>query len=205
MKNFTLLLIVAISCIFYYSCDNVNASKPASVPASAEEKISNAADLEELGFSNSKSIRELRSNAIGQKYKEAGLNFVSTIEIETFAETNNLKIGPTRAFIGEIPEASSRQIIDNYKKVLDITKDTRMYITPDGRFFTEKEFSALRQMDQNWILELGKSPSQLMVVAEYKDFQRQQYEVSGIYIEPKIKDPIVLYPVDGGYIKLAEW
>ena len=104
--------------------------------------------------------------------------FVSLSQVRDICKKYGLVLGNTNRFIGEIPDKNKLEIMDFKIKKAD---DHKGDIENDGRM-------------------------PVMIVASKNEFDLSDtYVEDGWELKELPKDPIVLYPVHGGYLVVSKW
>lgn len=188
------------------------------------ERYDTLKQLAHLGFCNTEQVKEFMNlerkreeqeelkGKIEYYNREYPLNKFITVEaVKTICAKYNLLLARSRDYIAEIPEKNQNEIVQF--KVM--RKDVR---EPDelGRgwmFFPRFELSDLGITEESCIKERIKKREQyysekingcdlLIVAPEHKLDTRGKVKDGHVL---KIKDPIVLQPVQGGYLIVSSW
>ena len=110
--------------------------------------------------------------------------FVSLTQARDICKKYGLVLGSTKQFIGEIPDKNKLEIME---------------------FKIRKEDDNAEMSDARVIEAVGKG-SPVMIVAS-----KNEFDMSNMYVDEDWelkelpKDPIVLYPVHGGYLVVSKW
>ena len=106
--------------------------------------------------------------------------FVSKTQVKDICKKYGLVFGPTYKYIGEIPDKNKLEIL---------------------QFRVRKEDSLRHTGDK---FEEESSP--VMIVASKNEFDvEDMYFLDGWELKELPKDPIVLYPVHGGFLIVSKW
>lgn len=159
--------------------------------------------LKELGFIKLNSVKELEEEE--EKKAEATKNaelisyykkqypnnkFISKTEVERICKKYGLIMGSSSDYIGEIPPKNRKEIIE-FK--LKDKKDYADYTT-DGIILFALEYG---------ITGLEYKSTSLQIIATPDQFDLKDKIISNYRIIAK--DPIVLHPVNGGYLIVSKW
>lgn len=163
-----------------------------------KQKIEDVEKLDKLA----KKIKYYKEKYPGQKFiTEEKLNFI--------CKKYGLVIGIPRDFIGNIPPKNRKEMID-FKLNDSNYKYTKTYIDFIGNKeteITEEEYEKqMKRIDKTPLLGLHEycsKKSNLSVVATPDLFNLEDKIISNYRI--KDKDPIILYPVSGGYLIISKW
>lgn len=228
MKKFFLFASLALLCSSYlivsrYKVDETKSKVIKSTVKVTDVNIEDASlkTLKDIGLVNIPTIANAEATKNRKFYKEKyGLNFISETEMDVIVKENNLLIGETENFIGNIPENAAKDISKNYAiytaKFLELNKGS--YMSPDGRIFTQEYVDELlkknRKADANWITGKDKKGGykidetfsfKVNIAAPASQFRINDFEI----INPKtgeiIKDPLALIRVNNGWVELARW
>lgn len=159
--------------------------------------------LKELGFIKLNSVKELEEEE--EKKAEATKNaelisyykkqypnnkFISKTEVERICKKYGLIMGSSSDYIGEIPPKNRKEIIE-FK--LKDKKDYADYTT-DGIILFAREYGKTGLEYKSTSLQIIATPDQF----DLKDKIISNYRIIA-------KDPIVLHPVNGGYLIVSKW
>lgn len=208
MKKKILITVTAIVLLtvpfVIYSCNDSNASKPASMPVHKEElKESISKQLSSIGFRNSKSVLFISSSSEKQKWAKMGFKYISQEEADFLMRENNFIIGPATVYIGEITEQASKEILTTYNEVQSLLPD--MFVDPINRSWTQKELDNMSAVDRAWVLTGRKAHSEVYVIGPADKFNIEGMNLFGRELTPKVVDPIAVLKVDFGFVELARW
>ncbi len=104
--------------------------------------------------------------------------FVSLTQVRDICKKYGLVLGPTSVFIGEIPDKNKLEIMEFKIKKQDDNREN--YNSVQG--------------------------SPIMIVASKNEFDSSNMNLNdGWELKELPKDPIVLYPVHGGYLVVSKW
>lgn len=163
------------------------------------------------------------------KEKYPLLKFITESQVMAICEKYNLLLGNTGDFIGEIPEKNLREIVNFKIKDEDILLGlyskgyqiaSKIYVSDFRQWIIE---SSLDEVNKKFLLEsLDKGCVPFMpdvnvkgipmnnlhypmmkICAPEKEFNMTRRKIVGRQIE--IDDPIVLYPVDMGFLVVSAW
>ncbi len=209
---FSILGAALIISIAAYAFTSRKESKPVEEKP-AELTKSQMSELYDLGFTRAKNIISGHFLETQKYWGALGLEYVSTSSITSMLSTrvnffenkNELVLGKPGNFIGEIPEASSAKISENYKKYCSVVKE-EAWFTPEGNYYDESTIKSLSNSDQGYVRSMGISTKRVMIVAPVSQFDMKGKTIwDGRVVDHK-PDPIVLVRADKeGYIILAQW
>lgn len=209
MKKFLFIFSIAailISSLSFESCSDASASKPDNPEASKmvyNEPGSYINTLKEAGFDNLPLLASVEAEEKRAYYmKLCGLNYISEGEVQEILTKNDLMIAESKYYIGDIPKEAISAFNENYKKYKE-------NINPEPGYMLGNKFYSQEWMDseegKRWeirseILQRGVKVGTAYVIGSSDKFDNQAIEA-----EKKGKDPIIIVPVEGGYLELARW
>lgn len=180
-----------------------------------EERHKRLQEMHQLGFSNAAEVKEFKELDDKRKEQEAikskieyyqqtyPLNkFISEEAVKTICKKYNLLLTMTSDYIAEIPEKNQKEIIAFRVKRKDTRKPYEVYSGMMSlpylhfpRFNDCKDYEAYQN-------EKLKGKNLLIVAPEHKLKTEGKIKEGHIL---KIKDPIVLQPVEIGYLIVSSW
>ena len=180
-----------------------------------EERHKRLQEMYQLGFSNAAEVKEFKEMDDKRKEQEAIKNkieyyqqtyplnkFISEEAVKTICKKYNLLLTMTLDYIAEIPEKSQKEIVAFRVK----RKDTREpYEVYRGKMFIPPyfpRFNDCKDNDEAYQNEKLKGKNLLIVAPEHKLKTKGKVKEGHIL---KIKDPIVLQPVQKGYLIVSSW
>ena len=171
------------------------------------------ADLYAEFYSTSKEEEELKRKERNRKIKMAerilyyqfnypNNKFISYEHVEAICRKYNLVCGEVGRYMGFVPEANL-QLIENFR----IKEEDTGKISDYGNFIYKNGYRDKRESTGMFTLEFKKAP--LEICAPQKDMDMKGATLyDGYKINPKksiIPDPIVLQPVEYGYLIITAW
>lgn len=180
-----------------------------------EERHKRLQEMHQLGFSNAAEVKEFKELDDKRKEQEAikskieyyqqtyPLNkFISKEAVKTICKKYNLLLTMTSDYIAEIPEKNQKEIVEFRVKRKDTREPYEVYrgmmFMPYSYFpiFNDcKDYEAYQN-------EKLKGKNLLIVAPEHKLKTEGKIKEGHIL---KIKDPIVLQPVEKGYLIVSSW
>lgn len=180
-----------------------------------------------------KQQKNLHEKILYYKQKYPLHKFITEVKVREICEKYNILVGNTSDFIGEIPKKNLLEIL-NFKigkeDVIMATISMGYQIaTKLSQSDVEKsviESTSLNEVNKNFILESFKENivpfmpdfsvkgvplnnflfPQMKICAPLKDFNMVNKQVMGYKIvDIPVNDPIVLYPVDMGFLVVSAW
>lgn len=173
------------------------------------EDFEEISKLKELGFGSfpeqQKEIDELGTKKqeaeIAKEYSEYPQKFISESRVKKICEKYGLLYSKASNFIGDIPKKNRKEILD-FKKPKKEHHVFEKFSILGGDYFRVSYKTYKLYKDSTH----GPSISQLedfYVVATPDQFDLNDKVISDYRIIGK--DPIVLYPVGGGYLIVSKW
>jgi hypothetical protein len=190
----------------------------------AKEK---AERLKRLGFNSAKPVAETKEQEEVEKKSNDLANkivyfqqfypsnkFITEQEAERICKKYGLALGPVGRYIGDVPEKNLREIeqfqlrqedgqpVYNYSRARGVFGGLSGYSSSQN---IERMYSMVMQQATQYIAE----PTEKTMIPEYKicasikDFDTSMMRVEKGY--KLIDDPIVLCPVNGGYLIVSKW
>lgn len=186
---------------------------------SNEEKIQK---MMSLGFTNAKGIDKYKEETNDKRLKEQEIAFISEWsqkypqykfilerQVEDICEKYSLVCGPSNRYKGDIPMKNLLEI-ESFK----IREEDERYETSSwGRksYKSKKELlfsNYTYDKDMNWFHEdydRVYRKSSFEICAPISDMNTRGMKLEGHKLVQEIPDPIVLYPVNGGYLIVSKW
>ena len=189
--------------------------------------------LKELGFAKSSHVKKM-SYIIESREKNAKIaervnyfsqhypfnKFITAELAENICKKYGLVLGDASNFIGHIPDKNIKEISSFNLRQEDMVKHVNYWYVTEYRGMgydikrvekgTPGAIFGYPRWSQNFYVS-GESENEVdyikepfKMVAPVKDFDMTGKRLSGVYIQD-IPDPIVLQPVDGGYLIVSKW
>jgi hypothetical protein len=180
-----------------------------------EERYERLQKMHSLGFSNAAEVKEFKEMDNKRKEQEAIKSkieyyqqtyplhkFISEEAVKTICKKYNLLLTMTSDYIAEIPEKNQKEIVAFRVMRKDVREPYEVY---RGMFFMRHfhypRFTEPKQYE-DWQNEKLCGKDLLIVAPEHK--LKTEGKIKDGHIL-KIKDPIVLQPVDKGYLIVSSW
>ncbi len=175
-------------------------------------------ELEKLGFTNLDSV--ILYNKINKEKQEAEESlkivnnykekypdnkFINKIEIQRICKKYGLIFGKSSNYIGDIPIKNRKEIVSFKLKEEDFV----YYILGDfGSVYSESYEKYKKQEDKSsltYAYNVVHKNQEMVIVATPDLFNLKNKEIENFEIKIIEKDPIVLHPVNGGYLIISKW
>jgi hypothetical protein len=198
------------------------------------ERTETLEKLSELGFKNSQECAEYeamkKSRAESKRLKETiekyrhsyPLNkFIDEKTVERVCKKYDLVLTVASRYVAEIPDKNKQEIINfravredyskrRYEKERDRGERWQFYITtPVSLEIYMREVLEQRLKEEGITMEQYNKqrvhPEGLLIMAPMHKLNTQGLERDGHRLRPDMKDPIVLFPVEEGYIIVSSW
>lgn len=179
-----------------------------------EEKYNRLHDMYRLGFSSASEIKQFKElddkkkaqeelkNAIEYYQQTYPLNkFINQESVNTICKKYNLLLTVASDYIAEIPDNNQKEIVNFRIKRKDAREPYEVYSGMPSFSFHHPIFYGT-QSRSDYQNEMLKGQSLLIIAPEHK-LNTYGKERQGHIL--KIKDPIVLQPVNGGYLIVSSW
>lgn len=138
--------------------------------------------------------------------------FITYEKASEICKKYGLLLGDAFFYIGDVPEKNLSEI-ENFKlKEEDYTKyPVYDYVNRDGqktRYYNERDiygrFNSTVVSDE--FIEVVSKKEGFKICASVKDFDTSNMKIEdGYKLEYNLPDPIVLQPVNGGYLVVSKW
>lgn len=179
-----------------------------------EERYERLQKMHSLGFSNAAEVKEFKEMDDKRKEQESIKSkieyyqqtyplhkFISEVAVKTICKKYNLLLTMASDYIAEIPEKNQKEIVS----FRVIRKDVRTpYEVYRNLFITHHDIPRFTETKQyeDWQNEKLCGDKLLIVAPEHK--LKTEGKIKDGHIL-KIKDPVVLQPVDKGYLIVSSW
>jgi len=191
---------------------NIILSKPTGYN---EDRYKRLHEMYRLGFSNAAEVKEFKEMDIRRKdqeilkekieyYKqEYPLNkFISEDIVKTICEKYNLLLTTVRDYVAEIPEKNQDEIISFRIRRKDVREPHEIYRRM--ALMPRYHFQGFNNVKHDIAFENEKvTGQQLLIMAPAHKVNIKGKTKDGYIL--KIKDPIILQPVDKGYLIVSSW
>lgn len=207
---FYLVVGLILTCTLNQSCSNSDAAVPKvkSTPNKVDvvTDLSLVENLAKIGFSKSSSVVSIQAATEKATWAKLGFTYFSEKEITYIMEENNFYIAPASNFIGTIESEAAKKITSTYTSLESSLEEYfKIYIAPDGRWFSKREVNAFPKADADWILSGKKFAPDVFVIAPIEKFDKTNMVLDGRELKPQNPDPIAVAKLTFGYIELARW
>jgi len=180
-----------------------------------EERYERLQKMHSLGFSNATEVKEFKEMDNKRKEQESIKSkieyyqqayplhkFISEEAVKTICKKYNLLLTMASDYIAEIPEKNQKEIVSFRVMRKDVREPYEVY---SGMFFMPHfhypRFTEPKQYE-DWQNEKLCGENLLIVAPEHK--LKTEGKIKDGHIL-KIKDPIVLQPVNKGYLIVSSW
>ena len=199
-----------------------NAIKEArQIISGAVEPSEDVAILEQCGFSNVEKVKEAQQTRakIQLAGKEAslimmyqqeypGYKFIMEKQVKEICDKYNLVMGEVSLYKGEVPSKNVKEI-GNFYENNPVKEEHAKYCKRYGGWGSRIEECNKAEYDWHRSLEWATGydtwkETKFQICAPLKDMNMQGKELKGHRIVD-IPDPVVLYPVSGGYLVVSKW
>ncbi len=181
-----------------------------------EERHNRLKEMNHLGFSNAEEVKEfsdLQKMREEQTELKAKIEyyqqtyplhkFISKEAAKNICEKYQLLLAKTTDYIAEIPEKNQREIISFRIKRKDIRKPSEVVGFSFGSFHEQMAMIGMRREQRESYENQMLIGQDLLIIAPAHKLNTLGKIIEGHIL--KIKDPIVLQPVDKGYLIVSSW
>lgn len=176
------------------------------------------AKLAQLGFTNMPSVRKAADQkrkiqlvssqaAIIAKYQQkySRYKYILEHQVDEICKKYNLIMGGVDRYKGEVPKKNVEEIakFNENKIAIEDMRYTKSYNWREEEIISYEEYLRNRESSSRSIYNY-RSVDGYMICAPLKDMEMDKAELKGHRIV-EIPDPVVLYPVQFGYLIISKW
>ncbi len=178
--------------------------------------------LKALGFVSAKDVVEIsgkiheseeqaRISALVNHYRTYYPNnkFITKSLVDSICKKYGLAQASVGYYIGTIPDSNIEEISSFKLREEDMKQHKNTYFNHDGTRTDKKTQYYGYMTSRNWFSNVDESKEfsyekeEFEICAPIKDFDTRYLKLEGTNLVPK--DPIVLQPVNGGYLIVSKW
>jgi hypothetical protein len=187
----------------------------------SEDRLDTLKKLDSLGFSNTKEVTEFRElekerrqserlKGLIQKYQSKYPNnkFINQDAVQAICQKYNLFLCGASDYISDIPEKNQKEIVNFKFNEVDYRTPDEMYsfgslmrdyyIDLSGNLRFGREEVPEKNPHREWM-----PATNCLIMAPENKINMKGKEKHGHFV--RLKDPIVLQPVIGGYLIISSW